>query len=62
MATSEKQAAARNKYDAKTYKYYPIKFKIEEFEELSDYCASKGVSLNGFAREILMKAIHDEKI
>lgn len=61
MAVSENQKKSRNKYDDKTYKKYPIKFRIEEYEALKYYCEGNGIPLNGFVRQVVMKAIKEEK-
>ena len=60
MALSEKKLASNKKYDQKNFKYYSIKFKKEEYEKLVQYCTENGLPINGFMRDVIMKAI-DEK-
>lgn len=61
MALSESKAKSNKKFDDKTYKYCSIKFRIEEYERLKQYCKSHNISFNGFVREIVIDAINEEK-
>ena len=48
---------ARAKYDAKSFKYYSVKFKISEMEAIEKYCKEKGVAKNTLFRKAIMQYI-----
>lgn len=57
MATSEAQTKATLKYKAKAYKRIPLDVRIEEYEELREYCDRTGESINGFIRRIIKENV-----
>lgn len=58
---SESKREAIKKFDAKTYTYRSIKFRNEELEAILNYCKKHNLSINGFMRETLMRAIEEDK-
>ena len=48
---------ARKKYNDNNFKYQTVCFKIEEIEEINEYCERHGIKKNTFFREVCMGAI-----
>ena len=46
---------ARKKYDKENFKYQTVCFKIEELEEINEYCKKYGIPKNTFFREACMQ-------
>ncbi|MBO5127761.1 MAG: hypothetical protein J6C42_08560 [Clostridia bacterium] len=46
---------ARKKYDKEHFKYQSVCFKIEELEEINQYCEKYGIQKNTFFREACMQ-------
>lgn len=57
MANTDAQNKATLKYKAKAYKRIPLDVRIEEYEELKNYCEKNNESINGFIRKIIAENI-----
>lgn len=61
MAMSESRKRANRKYDKDNYKQQNVKMRIDEYNALHEYCNMLGLPINGFCRQVLMKAINYNK-
>ena len=48
---------AKKKYDKENFKYQSVLFKIEELEQINEYCRKNDIPKNRFFREVCMTAI-----
>ena len=48
---------AREKYDAKAFKYYSVKFKVSEMDAIEKYCEENGIAKNTLFRKAIMEHI-----
>lgn len=48
---------AREKYDAKAFKYQSVKFKVSEIEAIDKYCEENGIAKNTLLRKAIMEYI-----
>jgi hypothetical protein len=50
---TEKNTSAENKkaYDKKHFKYQTVCFKVDELEEINEYCKQNGIPKNTFFRD-----------
>lgn len=59
MPYTEAQKKATLKHKAAAYKRVPLDLKIEEYEELKEYCEKHGESINGFIKKLIKEKIKD---
>lgn len=48
---------AREKYDAKAFRYQTVKMKVSEFEDVDRYCAEHNIPKNTLLRKAIMQYI-----
>lgn len=61
MAVSKAKLESNKKSMQKYWKNVGIKFRKEEYEALKEYCNTLGLPVNGFVRQVMMKAINYNK-
>lgn len=57
MPYTEAQKKATLKHKAAAYKRVPLDLKLEEYEELKNYCDQHNESVNGFIKKLIKENI-----
>ena len=61
MTQTEAQKRARNKWKSANMKRIPLDVRIEEYEQIREYCKNNNLSVNGFIRKSIFDAINNSE-
>jgi len=61
MTQTEAQKRARNKWKSANMKRIPLDVRIEEYEQIREYCKNNNLSVNGFIRKSIFDVINNSE-